>query len=86
MREEMAKDRMEPQAQQTMLMTQNKTILDAQQMMLEFKKTTEEMGKDRVDLLKIIEGLQANQGAQEAEITRLKVYHLCLRKRHLYVF
>ena len=83
MTEEIAKAQMEPQAQQTIFISQNKTILDAQQMMLEFKETTEEMAKDRVELLNIIEGLKANQEAQEAEMTRLKVFHLCMIKHNL---
>lgn len=62
------------QDQQDLVMTQNKTIQDAQQIILELKKTTEEMAKDRTGLLKFIEGLKANQVAQEAETTRLKVY------------
>jgi predicted transcriptional regulator len=83
MAEEMVKARVEPQAQQTLLMTQKKTIHDAQQTTLEFKKVAEEMAKDRVKLLKIIEGLMVNQVAQEAEMTRLKVYHLSMTKHHI---
>jgi flagellar biosynthesis GTPase FlhF len=78
--EEMAKARIEPPAQQTLLMTQNQTIHDAQQMMLGFKKTMEEMAKDRLELLKTIEGLKV---AQEAEMTRSKVYHLFMTKHHV---
>jgi hypothetical protein len=52
-------------------MTQTKTIQDAQQMILEFKKTTEDMAKERLELLKVVEDLKANQ---EAEVARLKVY------------
>ena len=71
------------QDQQELVMTQNKTIQDAQQIILELKKTTEEMAKDRTKLFKIVEGLKANQVAQEAEMTRLKVYYLFMTKHNV---
>ena len=51
------------QAQQALLMDQSKTIQDAQQMILDLKKTAEEMANDRRELLMIIEGLKADQAA-----------------------
>ena len=68
------------QAQQGLLKTQNETIRDAQHMILQFKETMEEMAKDRLELLKTIEGLKV---AQEAEMTRSKVYHLFMTKHHV---
>jgi hypothetical protein len=62
------------QGQQALLMDQSNTIQDAQQTILEFKKTTEEMAEDRRELLKMIEGLKADHVAREAEMGRLMVY------------
>jgi hypothetical protein len=59
--------------QQALVITQQKTIQDAQQMILEFKKMTEDTAKERLELLKVVDGLKANQ---EAEMTRLKVDRL----------
>ena len=42
-------------------------------MILEFKKMTEDTAKERLELLKVVDGLKANQ---EAEMTRLKVDQL----------
>ena len=66
------------QAQQALLMDQSKTIQDAQQMILDLKKTAEEMANDRRELLMIIEGLKADQAAREAEMRRLTVYRFHL--------
>lgn len=71
------------QAQKALLIIQNQTIQDTQHTLLEFKKVAEEMAKDRVQLLKIIEGLTAEKVAQEAEMTRLKVYHLFMTKHNV---
>jgi nitrate reductase NapAB chaperone NapD len=74
------------QAQQALLNTQNETLRDTQQVMLDFKKTTEEMANDRGELLKIIEGMKTNQLTQEAEMTCLKVYQLISNETPLNTF
>jgi hypothetical protein len=68
------------QVQQTLLTNQHEVIQDAQQTIFEFKKTTEEMAKDRMELLKIIESFKADQVAREAEMRRLTVcgFHLLM--------
>ena len=68
------------QAQKALLIIQSQTIQNTQHTLLEFKKVAEEVVKDRVQLLKIIESLTVEKVAQEAEMTRLKVYHLFLTK------
>jgi hypothetical protein len=63
------------EAQRALFAKQSKTVQDAQQTILEFRRTTEEMAKDRMELLKIIEGLKADQ---VAEMRRLTVYRFHL--------
>jgi hypothetical protein len=62
------------QLQQALLTNQTETLRGAQQTILEFKTTTENMAKDRMELLKIIEGLKADHLAREAEMRHLTVY------------
>ena len=71
------------QAQKALLIIQSQTIQNTQHTLLEFKKVAEEVAKDRVQSLKIIESLTVEKVAQEAEMTRLKVYHLFMTKRNV---
>jgi hypothetical protein len=66
------------QVQQALLTNQSQTIRHAEQTIFEFKKTTEEMAQDRMELMKIIERLKVDQEAREAEMRRLTVcgFHL----------
>lgn len=65
------------QVQQDFLTNQSQTLRHAEQTILDFKKTTEDMAKDRRELLKIIEGLKVDVLSREAEMRRLTVneYH-----------
>ena len=62
------------QLQQALLTNQTQTLQQAEQMIFEFKKTKEEMAKDWMELLKIIEGLKIDQAAWGTEMRHLTVY------------
>lgn len=70
------------QVQQALITNQCQTIQHAEQTIFEFKKTTEEMAKDRIELLKIIERSKVDQEAREAEMRRLTVYGFPLFDEH----
>lgn len=70
------------QVQQAFLTNQSETLQDAEQTILEFKKTTEEMAKDRMELLKIIKDLKADQVAREAEMRHLTVWISFIDEHH----
>ena len=66
------------QVQQDFLTNQSQTLQHAEKTIIEFNKKTEEMAKDRMELLNIIEGFKADQVARDAEMRHLRVngFHL----------
>jgi cell shape-determining protein MreC len=70
------------EVQQALLKNHTQTIQHAEQTIFEFKRTTEEMTKDRMELLKIIERLKEDHEVREAEMRRMTVYGFHLFDEH----